>query len=127
MPQGYDPGSDYVECDARTPGPREALEISVADGTGLGELKKLLPSLVYAGLVRTGVSVPVLTRRRQTEAIRSASDHLATFMEELENGVPAEMAATHLRPAETALEELLGVISTDQILERIFRNFCIGK
>ena len=127
VPQGYDPGSDYVECDAETLGAREALDISVADGTGLGELKKLLPSLVYGGLVRTGVSVPVLTRRRQTEGIRSASDHLTTFMEELENGVPAEMAATHLRPAETALEELLGVISTDQILERIFRNFCIGK
>ena len=126
-PQGHHPAPDYVECDAKTLGAREALDISVADGTGLGELAKLLPSLVYGGLVRTGVSVPVLTRRRQTEAIRSASDHLTTFMEELDSGVPAEMAATHLRPAETALEELLGVISTDQILERIFRNFCIGK
>ena len=42
-------------------------------------------------------------------------------------GAPAEMASTHLRPAETALEELLGVISNDEVLDRVFRDFCIGK
>jgi tRNA modification GTPase len=52
---------------------------------------------------------------------------VAVFIEDLEGGIPAEMAATHLRPAETALEELLGVISTDEILDRIFHDFCIGK
>ena len=113
-----------LECDG---GVREVLRISVADGTGLARLQKLLPSLVYGGLVRTGVSVPGLTRRRQTEGVRSARDQVVTFMDELESGVPAEMAATHLRPAETALEELLGVISTEQVYDRIFRDFCIGK
>ena len=116
-----------LECDGAVPDVREVLSISVADGTGLGRLQKLLPSLVYGGLVRTGVSVPGLTRRRQTEGVRSARDQVVTFMDELEAGVPAEMAATHLRPAETALEELLGVISTEQVFDRIFRDFCIGK
>ena len=41
--------------------------------------------------------------------------------------LPAEVAATHLRPAETALEELLGVIPRDEILDRLFSDFCIGK
>ena len=116
-----------AEYDAPTPGVREVVSLSVMDGTGLGRLRKLLPSLVYGGLVRTGVSVPALTRRRQTEGVRSARDHVAVFIEDLEGGIPAEMAATHLRPAETALEELLGVISTDEILDRIFHDFCIGK
>ena len=116
-----------AEHDPPTPGAREVVSLSVVDGTGLGRLRKLLPSLVYGGLVRTGVSVPALTRRRQTEGVRSARDHVAVFIEDLEGGIPAEMAATHLRPAETALEELLGVISTDEILDRIFHDFCIGK
>jgi tRNA modification GTPase len=116
-----------AECDAPTPGVREVVSLSVVEGTGLGRLRKLLPSLVYGGLVQTGVSVPALTRRRQTEGVRSARDHVAVFIEDLEGGIPAEMAATHLRPAETALEELLGVISTDEILDRIFHDFCIGK
>jgi tRNA U34 5-carboxymethylaminomethyl modifying GTPase MnmE/TrmE len=37
------------------------------------------------------------------------------------------VASALLRPAETALEELLGLISTDEILDRVFREFCIGK
>lgn len=124
---GGDPEAGEAECDAPPPGVREVVSLSVVDGTGLGRLRKLLPSLVYGGLVRTGVSVPALTRRRQTEGVRSARDHVTIFIEDLEGGIPAEMAATHLRPAETALEELLGVISTDEILDRIFHDFCIGK
>ena len=106
---------------------RESVELSVVDGTGLGRLQELLPELGYAGLVRTGVSVPALTRARQSEAVRTARDQVVAFIEALEDGTPVEVASALLRPAETALEELLGVISTDEILDRVFRDFCIGK
>ena len=113
--------------DDRGPEARGALEISVVDGTGIARLQELLPSFVYRGFVRTGVSVPALTRARHSEGVRTARDHVAEFIAALEGEVPAEMASTHLRPAETALEELLGVISTDEVLDRVFRDFCIGK
>ena len=109
------------------PSAREAIEISVVDGSGMGRLQELLPTLVYRGFVRTGVSVPALTRVRHRQGVRAARDHVAEFVAALEGGVPAEMASTHLRPAETALEELLGVISTNEVLDRVFRDFCIGK
>jgi tRNA U34 5-carboxymethylaminomethyl modifying GTPase MnmE/TrmE len=48
-------------------------------------------------------------------------------MEALEAGTPVAVASALLRPAETALEELLGLIATDEILDRVFREFCIGK
>ena len=105
----------------------ETLEVSVVDGTGLGRLQEILPELVYGRLVRTGASVPALTRARQSEAVRSARDHVNEFIEALEKGTPVEVASALLRPAETALEELLGLISTDEILDRVFREFCIGK
>jgi tRNA modification GTPase len=105
----------------------EIVELSVVDGTGLGRLKEILPEMVYGGLVRTGSSVPALTRARQSEAVRSARDHVKAFIEALEDGTPVEVASALLRPAETALEELLGLISTDEILDRVFREFCIGK
>ena len=105
----------------------ETIEISAFDGTGLARLRESLPALVYGGFVHTGVSVPALTRTRHREAVRAARDHTADFIEALEERVPAEMASTHLRPAETALEELLGVISNDEVLDRVFRDFCIGK
>ena len=105
----------------------ESVELSVVDGTGLGRLHALLPEMVYGGLARTGASVPALTRARQSEAVRRARDHVVAFMTALEGGTPVAVASAQLRPAETALEELLGLISTDEILDRVFREFCIGK
>lgn len=104
-----------------------AIPLSVVSGEGLGQLKEALPSLVFGGLVQMVSEVPVLTRRRHTEGIRRALAELQAFRKALAAGVPAEAAATHLRPAETALEELLGVIPREEILDKLFRDFCIGK
>ena len=123
-----DPASgDSASEDVKGAHVRESVELSVVDGTGLGRLRALLPEMVYGGLVRTGVSVPALTRARQSEAVRKARDQVVAFMEALEAGTPVAVASALLRPAETALEELLGLISTDEILDRVFREFCVGK
>ena len=106
---------------------RVEFSVSVKTGDGLGQLKETLPSLVFGGLVDLVSEIPVLTRRRHTEGIRRAREEIGAFRRALAAGVPAEAAATHLRPAETALEELLGVIPREEILDRLFRDFCIGK
>ncbi|HEX9884872.1 MAG TPA: tRNA modification GTPase, partial [Longimicrobiales bacterium] len=103
------------------------IRISVVSGEGLGGLRKLLPSLVYRGLVQLGGEAPVLTRARQARAVERARDEVGRFAEAVEQGVPAEVAATYLRPAETALEELLGVITREEVLDHLFGTFCIGK
>jgi tRNA modification GTPase len=103
------------------------LELSVDTGEGLDAIKELLPTLIYRDLVTIGTEVPVITRARHSRGIRKAQEELKSFREGLERGLPAEVAATHLRPAETALEELLGVIPKEEILDRLFSEFCIGK
>ena len=45
----------------------------------------------------------------------------------LSQGLPPELAAIDLNDAREALEEIIGVVRNDQILERIFTSFCIGK
>lgn len=109
------------------PGVQGPVRVSVRTGQGLGELKEWLPSLVYRGLVDAEGDAPVLTRRRQVRGLRTARDEVAGFVRELEDGVPVEMAASRLRPAETALEEVLGVITQEDVLDHLFRDFCIGK
>jgi len=37
------------------------------------------------------------------------------------------VAATHLRAAVTALEGIVGVVSSDDVLDRLFATFCVGK
>ncbi|MCG6957122.1 MAG: tRNA uridine-5-carboxymethylaminomethyl(34) synthesis GTPase MnmE [Gemmatimonadetes bacterium] len=103
------------------------VRVSVVTGEGLGELRDLLPRLVFRGLVGSAPDVPVVTRRRQARALAAARDEVGAFVGALDAGVPAEMATTHLRAAETALEEVVGAVSVGEILDAVFKEFCIGK
>ncbi len=114
-------------------GAREALGegdqvvVSALTGEGLGSLREKLPSLVFRGLVSASADAPVLTRKRQADGVRRALEGVRAFSAALREGVPAELASTHLRPAESALEELLGVIASEDVLDALFDEFCIGK
>lgn len=103
------------------------VHVSTVTGVGLGELRDLLPRLVYAGLVESGGDLPLVTRERQARSLRRAREAVVAFQKDLLDGVPADLAATHLRPAETALEEIVGVVSVDDVLDVLFASFCIGK
>ena len=100
---------------------------SVITGEGLEELARVLPGMVFGGLVQANADTPVVTRRRHRRALARAVEELHAFERALAKGIPAEVAATHLRPAETALEEILGIVTLDEVLDRVFRDFCIGK
>ena len=101
--------------------------VSVETGAGLAQLRQVLPELVYRRMVASEPDLPVLTRARQSRSIRQARMELEGFREGLASGLPAEIAGTHLRSAELALEELLGTVTVDDILDVVFREFCIGK
>jgi tRNA modification GTPase len=104
-----------------------SLRVSVVDGEGLDRLRELLPELVYSSVVSAGAEAPIVMRERHARALGRARSELMEFREGLQSGLPAEIAATHLRPAETALEELLGTIEVEDILDVVFREFCVGK
>ena len=114
-------------CPEMPAGATGAVCVSALTGSGLAELQALLPALVYRGLVEAAVDAPVLTRARHGRAVRGALEEVEGFASALREGVGPEVASAHLRPAETALEELLGVITKDDVLDRVFRDFCIGK
>ena len=116
-----------VSTTSSPPNIQGSVEVSVKTGLGLDTLKDALPALIYTGLVSQESELPVLTRARHTSGLRRALEEVRSFREGLESALPAEVAATHLRPAETELEELLGVIPREEILDRLFREFCIGK
>lgn len=103
------------------------VQVSAETGAGLEVLRELLPRLVYGGLVEAAGTVPVLTRRRHARGLTRARSEVAAFRDALEEGIPADVAATHLRPAETALEEVLGLVTVDDVLDVVFRSFCVGK
>jgi tRNA modification GTPase len=103
------------------------LEVSVVDGTGVQALRERLVGLAFRGIAALAAEVPVVTRRRQREGVEDALREVRSFAEALEGSIPAEVAAAHLRAAESAVEDLLGIISTEEVLDRVFTDFCIGK
>ena len=56
-----------------------------------------------------------------------AAEEVEAFRAAVQEGIPAELAATHLRSAAGALEEVIGVIPLDDVLDAVFRDFCVGK
>ena len=104
-----------------------AVRVSAVCGDGLAALRALLPALAYRGLVDAGADAPVITRARHARALRAALGEVEGFARALRAGIGPEVAAAHLRPAESALEELLGTITAEDVLERVFAEFCVGK
>jgi tRNA modification GTPase len=103
------------------------LRASAHTGEGLDALAALLAELVYGGIVTASPDAPVLTRERHRRSLEVARTEVEAFAEALAAGLPAEVASSHLRAAESALEDLLGAISTEAVLDVVFAEFCIGK
>lgn len=106
----------------------DPVEVSAHTGAGLGVLVERLTARVYGGVEEARAEeAPVVTRERQALALRRAAAEVRDFARGLRMGVPAEVVAGHLGVAETALEELVGVIPANEVLDSLFREFCIGK
>jgi tRNA modification GTPase len=98
--------------------------VSARTGEGIAALKKGLRSL----LIDTEVQAPVvIANLRHRSALERSQASLTRAAISLGESYPPEFVAMDLNEARLALEEITGVIQNDDILERIFSNFCIGK
>jgi len=100
--------------------------ISAAKGDGLKNLEKVIVNLVSTGFEKYSDDV-IITSKRQTEVIERTTVHVFDACRILENNGGFEFAAVDLRHALSTLGEITGETVTDDILNHIFTNFCIGK
>ncbi len=99
---------------------------STLTGAGLPELEETLAELVLAGKTLHSASVLVTSARHQ-EALRRAAEHLHASLLSLEQGLPLDFVSIDLRASYDALGEVTGETASDDLLDRIFHEFCIGK
>lgn len=99
---------------------------SAKSGAGLDELRDAIRDMVLTqGLeAREGV---LITRLRHQAALTRAQESLDQVLVSVERRMSAEFIAVDLRGAVNALGEIIGETTTDDILHRIFKEFCIGK
>lgn len=104
------------------------ITVSVVTGAGLAALRDALRATVRATTPDPADSAPVVTRARHVAALTMARAELQAFRGAwAEGALPVPVAATHLRAATLALDELLGAFDVEEVLDRVFRAFCIGK
>ena len=106
-----------------------AIAVSARTGEGLATLLDAIDARLAAehGVLPSD-DAPGLTRARHRAAATTAARELEAFDEALvADALPMSIAAIHVRHAADALGELIGVVHTDDILDVVFRQFCVGK
>jgi tRNA modification GTPase len=101
--------------------------VSAVTGEGLADLRAALARAAFSTLAQQGDVEPVVTRERHRAALERARVEVQRFAEARRGGIEAAVAATHLRAAVTALEDVIGLVTTDDVLDRVFSSFCVGK
>jgi tRNA modification GTPase len=116
-----------LEAPSDGPTVRPSVAVSVVTGEGLAELKRRLAEVAFGRLLVLGDVEPVVTRARHRSALQRALGEVEAFHAARESGVDTAAAATHLRAAVGALDDLIGVVTPDDVLDRVFASFCVGK
>ena len=104
------------------------VEVSAESGAGIQHLLKIIGDILSTAVGNPELDAPVLTRSRHQLGARRALAELEDFRRAWRHdALPATIAAVHLHAAADALSDLIGGIDTEQVLDELFRRFCVGK
>jgi len=106
--------------------PSSSLHISATCGDGLEELKEAIFNSCLKDWKEEREGV-VVTNLRHKTSIENALESLHRASQALTENQPVEIIAIELRQSLDKLGEIVGAVTTEDILNRIFSDFCIGK
>lgn len=102
------------------------LWVSALKGIGLEKLEEKIVEIVLGGQVYASDDVLVANIRHK-RALERAAEHLSDVIEGIKKDVPVDVVSIDIRAAWEALGEITGSTVTEDLLDRIFADFCIGK
>ncbi|MBN1132654.1 MAG: tRNA uridine-5-carboxymethylaminomethyl(34) synthesis GTPase MnmE [Bacteroidales bacterium] len=101
------------------------IAISAKSDENVPKLEELLLNIIHAGSLKH--QDIIVSNIRHFNALQSALDSLVRVREGLFSLLPSDLMAQDIREALHYLGEITGEVSTDEVLDNIFKNFCIGK
>jgi tRNA modification GTPase len=104
----------------------ERVSISALTGQGLEKLEEAIIGTVFSGQVVTA-DEPLVSSPRHKDLLARALGHLKAAQDSYNEGMASDFVAIDLTTAVDALGEITGETATEDLLEAIFSNFCIGK
>lgn len=108
-------------------GERPFCAASCKTGHNLDNLCQNLHNLLLADNMEAQESNGLAPNTRQAMLLEEARNELVLLREEMAKGQSLDLCLTHLDCACDSLEQVIGLDSPDELLDRIFSNFCIGK
>ncbi|OGW11161.1 MAG: tRNA uridine-5-carboxymethylaminomethyl(34) synthesis GTPase MnmE [Nitrospinae bacterium RIFCSPLOWO2_12_39_16] len=104
----------------------EFLKISALKNIGLDELRNKIFDIIYNGHCKTPEGI-FITRERHRERLSKAHDSLSKAVNAINQNLSSEFIAADLRLSLESLGEITGETYSEDVLNRIFQEFCIGK
>ena len=102
-----------------------SIEISAVAGTGLEELKQKIKDMFFNGEINTeGV---MITNVRHKEALYRALEGCTTALEQVKQGAYLDLVSIYVTSALKALGEITGAEIQEDLVNKIFSSFCVGK
>ena len=102
------------------------VDVSCATGAGLETLKDAIKQSVWSGEIKSEM-LQVMINSRHQDALKRARMATVGAVESLRGDSTLEITALELRTAVNAVGEIVGKTSTEDLLDSIFSQFCIGK
>jgi tRNA modification GTPase len=106
--------------------PCTAVSISARCGSGIDQLQELIYQTVLS-FPHSSAADSIITNARQQDALMRTTAAVTSAQQAVHEGIAPELIAIDLHAALQALGEITGETTADDILERIFASFCIGK
>lgn len=102
------------------------VQTAITEGKGIETLKTAIQEELLGGEFVIGES-PIVTNTRHQNALFRAQEALDDVIASLENDMPPDLVSVDLRISLDALGDIVGKTTTEDILDRIFSQFCVGK
>ena len=102
------------------------VQVSCVTAQGIEQLKDAIKNFVWSGAIHVGMLQAMINSRHQ-DALRRAREATLRALEALRADVSLEFVALDLHIAVNAVGEIVGKTSTEDLLDSIFSQFCIGK
>jgi len=106
--------------------PQPIVDVSCLSGQGIESLKDAIKELVWSGEIKAEMLQVMINSRHQDALNRARAAALQT-LEALRADATLELVAIDLRIAVNAVGEIVGKTATEDLLDTIFSQFCIGK
>jgi len=103
------------------------MEISAKDNIGIEDMEERIYSYIVEEKVEDSSEKLIITNIRHKTALEKTKDAIRNIFETIDAGMPMDLISVDLKEALDSLSEITGEISSEDILDHVFGNFCVGK